>query len=106
MLGNKYAQYRLTTNETAIVDTEYGQVRGIKRRTIYDVPYYSFEGIPYAKPPVDELRFKAPVRPEPWYGVLDCLNPKDKAVQMHLITKNAEGSEDCLYLNVYAKNVS
>ncbi|XP_011209321.2 esterase B1 [Bactrocera dorsalis] len=105
VLGNRYAQYRLTTNETAVVDTEYGKVKGVKRRTIYEVPYYSFEGIPYAKPPVNELRFKAPERPEPWDGVLDCLSPKDRAVQLHLITNNAEGSEDCLYLNVYAKNL-
>ncbi|XP_054085635.1 esterase B1 isoform X2 [Zeugodacus cucurbitae] len=105
VLGNKFAQYRLTTNETAVVDTEYGKVKGVKRITMYDVPYYSFEGIPYAKPPVGELRFKAPERPEPWNGVLDCLNAKDSAVQLHLITNTAEGSEDCLYLNVYAKDL-
>ncbi|XP_004518261.1 esterase B1 [Ceratitis capitata] len=104
VLGNKYTQYRLSTYETAIVETEYGKVKGLKRNTIYDVPYYSFEGIPFAKPPVGELRFKAPQRPDPWVGVLDCLNAKNRAVQLHMITNNAEGSEDCLYLNVYTKD--
>ncbi|XP_054081431.1 esterase B1-like, partial [Zeugodacus cucurbitae] len=70
----------ISTNETAVIDTEFGKVKGVKRRIIYDVPYYSFEGIPYAKPPFGELRFKAPERPEPWDGVLDCLNAKDRAV--------------------------
>ncbi|XP_036329317.1 esterase B1-like isoform X2 [Rhagoletis pomonella] len=106
VLEHKFTQYRLSTNETVIVNTEYGQVKGIKRRTLYDVPYYSFEGIPFAKPPVGELRFKAPQRPEPWNGVLDCLGPKDRAVQLHLMTNNAEGSEDCLYLNVYTRDLS
>ncbi|XP_053969313.1 esterase B1-like isoform X1 [Anastrepha ludens] len=105
LLQNKYTQYRLSTNEMAVADTEYGQVKGLKRRTHTDASYYSFEGIPYAKPPVGELRFRAPQRPEPWTGVLNCLGPRDKSIQVHLITKNIEGSEDCLYLNVYTKDL-
>jgi para-nitrobenzyl esterase len=31
--------------------------------------YTLFKGIPYAKPPVDQLRFKAPRPPESWEGV-------------------------------------
>lgn len=42
-----------------IVVTEGGLVRGKKMTTIFDaVPYYSFRGIPYAQPPLKELRFK------------------------------------------------
>lgn len=87
------------------METEYGKVEGNKRLTIYDVPYYSFEGIPYAQPPVGELRFRAPQRPIPWEGVRDCKSTKEIAVQTHVITGTMEGSEDCLYLNVYTNNV-
>ncbi|XP_067638654.1 esterase B1-like [Eurosta solidaginis] len=105
VLGYKITQYRLSTNETVLADTEYGQVSGLKRRTLYDVPFYSFEGIPYAKPPMGDLRFKAPELPVPWTAVLDCYYMKDKATQMSLATGKVEGSEDCLYLSVYTKNI-
>lgn len=105
-IEHKIQQYRLTTNESVTTDTEYGKVRGVKRLSIYDVPYFSFEGIPYAQPPVGELRFRAPQRPTPWEGVRDCTQPKDMAVQVHFVFDKVEGSEDCLYLNVYTNNVS
>ncbi|XP_011193262.2 esterase B1 [Zeugodacus cucurbitae] len=101
---HKYQQNRHTTDETSIVETEYGKVEGVKRLTIYEEPYYSFEGIPYAQPPVGELRFRAPQRPIPWEGVRDCKSTKDMAVQTHVITGTMEGAEDCLYLNVYTNN--
>lgn len=42
-----------------IVLTEGGLVRGRKMLTVFDaMPYYSFRGIPYAQPPLNELRFK------------------------------------------------
>ncbi|XP_032583800.1 uncharacterized protein LOC6572615 [Drosophila mojavensis] len=82
-----------------------GQVRGVKRRSFYDDDYYSFERLPFGKPPVGELRFKAPVPAEPWSGVLDCTHFADKPVQKGLLTGIIEGSEDCLYLNVYAKQL-
>lgn len=105
-IEHKIQQYRQTTNESVLADTEYGKVRGVKRLSIYDVPYFSFEGIPYAQPPVGELRFRAPQRPTPWEGVRDCTHPKEKAVQVNFIYDKVEGAEDCLYLNVYTNNVS
>lgn len=105
-LENKFLRYRLSTNETAVVNTEYGQVKGVKRLTVYDDAYYSFEGIPYAQPPVGELRFKAPQKPTSWTGVRDCSQYKDKALQVDLMSCKVEGSEDCLYLNVYTNNIS
>lgn len=42
-----------------IVYTQSGIVRGRQRLTLFNrKPYNSFEGIPYAKPPIGELRFK------------------------------------------------
>lgn len=105
-IEHKIQQYRLTSNESVIVETEYGKVRGLKRMSLYDVPYFSFEGIPYAQPPVGELRFRAPQRPTPWEGVRDCTAHKDKPVQLQFVFGKVEGSEDCLYLNIYTNNVS
>lgn len=46
-------------DESSIVETESGRVRGRKNYTLYESkPYYEFKGIPYARAPVDELRFK------------------------------------------------
>lgn len=52
-----------------------------------------------------ELRFKAPQPVDSWAGILDCLNSNIKAMQMNR-DGVIEGTEDCLYLNVYAKTVS
>lgn len=41
-----------------IVETEYGKVRGVVKCSEYDTNYKAFLGIPYATPPVGDLRFK------------------------------------------------
>lgn len=105
-IEHKIQQYRQTTNESVIADTEYGKVRGVKRLSTYDVPYFSFEGIPYAQPPIGELRFRAPQRPTPWEGIRDCSQPKEKAVQVQFVFDKMDGGEDCLYLNVFTNNLS
>lgn len=41
------------------INTNSGQIRGKQNQTLFDkVPYFSFRGIPYAKPPIGNLRFK------------------------------------------------
>lgn len=46
-------------DEFRTVQTQYGAVRGKLLSTLYDEkPYYNFLGIPYANPPLNELRFK------------------------------------------------
>ncbi|XP_073820388.1 uncharacterized protein [Musca autumnalis] len=92
-------------NESYIIKLPVGQLKGTARTTIYDDNYYSFEGIPYGKPPVGELRFKAPLAAEPWTGVKDCTDFNVKPIQKNPMTGVVEGSEDCLYLNVYSKRL-
>ncbi|ALC41152.1 alpha-Est1 [Drosophila busckii] len=105
-VGHKFVQYRLSTGRTTLLDASCGNVKGVERKTIYDAEsYYSFEGIPYAKPPLGELRFRAPVPAEPWEGVRDCTFAQSQPLQMDFVRNSVTGSEDCLYINVYAKKL-
>lgn len=46
-------------DEHKIVETNSGRIRGLRKTTLLKkIPYYSFKGIPYAKPPIGDLRFK------------------------------------------------
>nr|CAH7765726.1 unnamed protein product [Callosobruchus chinensis] len=51
------------------VDTTLGKVEGAWRTSVKGRKYAAFEGIPYAQPPIGDLRFKAPEPVEPWLGV-------------------------------------
>nr|CAD7569982.1 unnamed protein product [Timema californicum] len=63
--------------------------------------FYSFQGIPYAKPPVGPLRFKAPQPADPWEGVKDATKEGAEAPQIDFMNKKYTGNEDCLFINVY-----
>jgi para-nitrobenzyl esterase len=63
-----------------------------------------FKGIPFARPPVGELRWREPMPVIPWSGVKDALRPGPPAIQAAAGWNNdaaAASSEDCLYLNVW-----
>ena len=82
------------------VETAYGRLRGRERGA-----HLAFLGVPYARPPVRDLRFKAPQPPAAWTGVRDALEFASSAPQDPLAAPGfrASGpeSEDCLYLNIY-----
>ncbi len=62
-----------------------------------------FQGIPYAAPPVGDLRWKPPQPPPHWTGVRDATTPPHACMQIDWgwNARDAEDeSEDCLYLNV------
>lgn len=59
-------------------------------------------GIPYAKPPVGDLRWHEPEAPEPWAGVLDATKPGPDCPQTVNGDSDGSLSENCLYLNVYS----
>ena len=68
-----------------------------------------FRGIPYARPPVGALRWRAPLPTRPWQGVRDAKQLGRNCIQHQPypdIDPFAAGvSEDCLFLNVWTKSV-
>lgn len=93
--------------------------------------YAVFRGVPYAKAPVGELRWRAPEAPEPWEGVLEAVDFPPKSVQTAPMPEGmgamqempsalgvvdygkefyndpdytVSESEDCLYLNIWTPN--
>ncbi|XP_070552104.1 carboxylesterase 1E-like [Ptychodera flava] len=63
-----------------------------------------FRGIPYAEPPVGELRFQPPQSKTPWEGVYNATEFRPTCIQPvnNLLPESEPQSEDCLFLNVYA----
>ncbi|MFC1900346.1 carboxylesterase/lipase family protein [Chloroflexota bacterium] len=72
---------------------------------------YVFRGIPYASPPVNELRWRPPDPMTPWRGVRECTNYSLQAAQypdqnMPEKMKRIPSSEDCLYINVMTSSLN
>lgn len=94
---------------TEVVSLKNGNIQGYMDENCSGVEVY--KGIPYAKPPVGNLRWKAPQPVESWDGVLDCTRWSSSAIQEkpvpflnyteEFIITNNKRSEDCLYLNVW-----
>ncbi|MGW4567743.1 carboxylesterase/lipase family protein [Streptomyces sp. NPDC004561] len=77
------------------VRTDYGPVRGAAHDG-----YRTFEGIPYAAPPVGGLRWTPPHRATPWSGVRDATRPASACPQPAGEVPGGSTDEDCLHLNV------
>ncbi|XP_063534520.1 juvenile hormone esterase-like [Cydia strobilella] len=88
------------------VSVSEGVLEGSHEKNEYGGTFYSFKGIPYAEPPLGDLRFKAPQPPKPWTGVRSAKDFGPICFQMNPITKTPWGSEDCLYLNIYTPNLT
>ena len=87
------------------VQTASGTLEGV-----YDSGIRIFRGVPFAQPPVGELRWQAPQPVQPWEGVQKADTFGPRAMQRFIFSDmnfRSDGvSEDCLYLNVWtpAKN--
>ncbi|XP_018575271.1 juvenile hormone esterase [Anoplophora glabripennis] len=89
-----------------IVSTKQGHVKGFIGTDIDGGRIISFLGIPYAKPPIGELRFKDPLPVEPWHGIKDATKDGNNCYAIDVLLQTTGGSEDCLNLNVFTKSLS
>ncbi|KAG4074695.1 hypothetical protein HA402_008793 [Bradysia odoriphaga] len=55
-----------------VIQIEDGLILGREMESRSGVTFNAFLGIPFARPPIGELRFRAPVRNKPWDGILNC----------------------------------
>ncbi|MFC5827191.1 carboxylesterase/lipase family protein [Nonomuraea insulae] len=84
-----------TSAASTVVRTDAGAVRGRVEATAR-----VFQGIPYAKPPVDDLRWASPQPAKPWQGVRDATKPGNRCAQAGGLIDQPSTTEDCLFLNV------
>jgi len=88
-----------------VVQTNSGAVVGKTETLPHGKSVFEYLGIPYAEPPIGELRFAAPKPAKPWSGTKDakefgaeCPQPLTRLVDEK---KSGRMSEDCLFLNVF-----
>jgi len=100
-----------TSDNPLVRQTLYGAVQGIEA----DYATWAWLGVPYAKPPVGSLRWRAPRDPEQWNGVRDAstfcsycpqygnyLSETGRDTMGGYIRQGVPtGDEDCLYLNIW-----
>lgn len=87
-----------------VVVTPLGALSGYYMATREGRQISAFTSVPYAVPPVGELRFKAPVPVKPWANTLDATKVVPACVQRNPYIRQIDivGQEDCLYLNIYS----
>ncbi|MEL7737960.1 carboxylesterase/lipase family protein [Citromicrobium bathyomarinum] len=100
---------------TPVVQTEAGKVQGLEQGGID-----AFLGVRYAAPPLGDLRFQPPAKPEAWEGVADATGYGAPCMQLYSASGPTESemtrriqaifptsteakmdNEDCLFLNVW-----
>jgi para-nitrobenzyl esterase len=83
--------------EPGLVETSYGPVRGVCTEGTC-----AFKGIPYAAPPVGELRWRPPEPAAAWTDPFGAQSYGPECMQVEYPSGQTIGSEDCLTLNVWA----
>lgn len=86
-----------------LVKTSNGELRGVNSGQAQE-----FLGVPFAQPPVNNLRFRPPVPPLAWRGIRNAAQQAPACLQFAqgVLPPKVPTSEDCLYLDVYRPHVS
>ncbi len=94
---SKDNEKRATPAWNHTVETQFGPVKAIEDEN----STWVWKAIPFAKPPVDSLRWKAPQDPDPWEEVREETEFCSDCVQYSMVGTAPSGNEDCLYLNIW-----
>jgi carboxylesterase type B len=85
------------------VKVNQGTVKGCVEKLPNGRNYLRFSGIPYAKSPIGQLRFKSPQKLLKFdEDELDCTRERSPCFHRSTMLRTFIGSEDCLHVNVYA----
>jgi para-nitrobenzyl esterase len=102
LLGIVTSTFSIAHANPLVVKTAQGKVHG---KTINEGRVGAFLGIPYASPPLGDLRWKAPQPPAPWKGVREATSYGARCMQApifeDMVFQDGGQSEDCLFLNVF-----
>lgn len=90
-LAGYSAQPAADADSKLVSVTAYGRIKGTIDGATGTLVW---KGVPFAKPPVGELRWRAPQEPVRWTGIRDTIETAEKCIQP------SGGSEDCLYLDI------
>ncbi|WP_019909652.1 carboxylesterase/lipase family protein [Paenibacillus sp. HW567] len=96
----KHKQNKAFVPQT-LQQTKYGPIEGVTYEVYGTLGWL---GVPYAKPPVGELRWKAPRKPEAWTETRSA--KAFAANSLQISGKGTAGSEDSLYLNIWRPNTT
>ena len=96
--------FLVKTISSEIVEIEDGRILGSTMTSRLGREFHSFRNIPFAEPPVGELRYAAPRPNRPWVGILNGTVAGPVCAQASRMP-NVVVSENCLQLNVYTHNL-
>ncbi|XP_076300653.1 esterase E4 [Lasioglossum baleicum] len=93
--------FMVVAGHSTIVQTKFGPIRGFWSRSTKGRLTACYLGVPYAEPPIGDLRFRSP---QSWTGTwnvtYDAVADGNKCLQS-AHHGQIVGSEDCLYLNIF-----
>ncbi|XP_075216879.1 esterase E4-like [Lycorma delicatula] len=117
--GSMYISFGITTAIIHLVSATHKPVSGVSEvlalipsgiivgsvnETWTGKIYYSFRGIPFAEPPIGDLRFKATVSVKPWKDIKKTTKEGPVCYQINSDIWD-QADEDCLFLNVYTDSI-
>lgn len=92
-----------------ILNLRQGKINGSIITSRNGREFSAFQGIPYAKSPIGDLRLQDPVEADSWSDILDATKEKPMCIQKNLFMYGSYnellGEEDCLYMNVYTPKI-
>jgi para-nitrobenzyl esterase len=100
-LGTATSLSSAAASPPPVVQTTDGAVGGVLNGSVKE-----WRGIPYAAAPLGDLRWRPPAPVTPWAGTRAATTFASPCIQPDFASGGTLGSEDCLYLNVFAPDTA